>query len=351
MLEIGIALSARLFNLKINLPTYSWHNSQGFWYDLDPTFGTKHLANDEYRQKKSCFDVNYFSNTEGFRDRPRTQSSMQFRAMVIGDSFVEGFGVDTAFRFSNVLEKQTGIEHLNFGMSGNFSPSQYWLLYKEIKDQYDHDLLIVNLLPSNDLIDDDPKYASVDDSRYKPYLIEDSSGYSIRYFCNDLKKSKALPTAANVTKKVLANYTNTYHAYHYLKTVLSLFQMRGQVTNLPGYWSTSDEEWKRLKHCLVQIKALAKKKPVLVICSPSLSELNGIGERESSRLSDSLSQLSKGINFHFLDLLKSWKDLDQENKNSFYLPCDGHWSESGHYEVARQIGQQLKHIYPKKNEQ
>ena len=93
LLELSLALYSVVDEPKIELPTYSFTNTQSFWYDLSEDFGTWHLPNHSYRQKKGCFDVLYKSNEHGFRDTSRSLNSSQSRVLVIGDSFIEGMGV------------------------------------------------------------------------------------------------------------------------------------------------------------------------------------------------------------------------------------------------------------------
>jgi len=52
--------------------------------------------------------------------------------VVIGDSFVEWFGVATDKRLSDLLKRSAGMEHLNFGASEYFSLTQEALLYETL---------------------------------------------------------------------------------------------------------------------------------------------------------------------------------------------------------------------------
>ena len=63
---------------------------------------------------------------------------------------------------------RNNIEALNFGVSGNFSSTQEYLLYKELASKFEHSAVALFFLPSNDFTDNDPEY--FDDTRYRPYL-------------------------------------------------------------------------------------------------------------------------------------------------------------------------------------
>ena len=220
LLEAVLAVYARWGELPIALPTYTWENAQGFWFDLHPVFGTWHLPHHQYRQKKTCFDVDYFTNSAGFRDQERSLESSDSRVVVLGDSFMEGYGVDTSHRVSNLLQHTTGKPHLNFGLAGNFSPTQYLLLYQSLAKNYTHDAVLVALLPANDFIDDDfDRVAKYGTNRYQPFLRGTYPNYQTEYHQDSLHLSAASPRALHPLKKIAANYTHAYHFYYYFKAL------------------------------------------------------------------------------------------------------------------------------------
>ena len=108
-------------------PTYHL-NYNLFWADINPSFGVWHRPNGHFYHQLGCFSVEYTTNSYGARDVERSLHSTQPRTVMLGDSFVEGFGLPEQERLSNILERDTGREHLNFGTGGVFSPLQYALL-------------------------------------------------------------------------------------------------------------------------------------------------------------------------------------------------------------------------------
>lgn len=341
LLELGLGIYARVANVKVNLPTYSFENTQTFWFDLNEDFGTWHLPNHHYRQKKTCFDTDYFSNSNGFRDFERSKESDKKRVAVIGDSFMEGYGVDTSMRASNHLEKWTKSPHLNFGLAGNFSPTQYWLLYEKMAIKFQHDAVIIGFLPSNDIIDDDisiiKKHGT---NRYKPFLNGTYPNYTIEYLLDDLNKSAANPNRMNSTKKLLANFTHSYHFYLFLKAKWqneSSIQEASNQSIIPDYYNFSAEQFNRLKYSIAQIKKLAKNKPVLLLSIPNKIEINQFQSSNKNPLGDSLSLFCKQINVEYLDLLKPFSNVSEETLEGLFYNCDGHWSEKGNEFAAQQI--------------
>ncbi len=151
-----------------------------FWDDIDPVVGVWRYPNATFRHVSSCFDVVYHTNSYGARDRQRTKKSdAPRRVAVLGDSFVEGFGVAAKDRLTNRLEKRTGVEHLNFGSGGGFGSIQEWLLYEHLVLQFDHTDVMIFLLPANDFMDNDPAYYPKD--RYRPYLKPEKGGFKVYY--------------------------------------------------------------------------------------------------------------------------------------------------------------------------
>ena len=104
------------------------------WRTEKHTWGAWHKVNSKAdRHQKSCFDVVYESNDVGARDSIDYLSlSSDNNVAIIGDSMVEGYGVDHVDTFSYKLKGAYGKQGLNFGASGNFGPVQQYLLYKSL---------------------------------------------------------------------------------------------------------------------------------------------------------------------------------------------------------------------------
>ena len=128
-----------------------------FWVDNNPSFGMWHRANGHFIHKSGCYSVAYDTNSYGARDVERSVHSSAPRTVVLGDSMIEGVGQPADKRLTNILEKDTGREYLNFG-SGSFGPLQYSLSYKTLASKFDHDLVLVGFVPDNDFHDMDIAY-------------------------------------------------------------------------------------------------------------------------------------------------------------------------------------------------
>jgi hypothetical protein len=124
------------------------------------------------RHRSTCFDVRYDSNAIGARDSAfeRSKPNEQTRFLLIGDSFAEGFGVNFEDMVQTQLEKLINLEIYNFGSDGYFGPLQYYLIYKDLAKQFEHDGVILFLLPANDFTDNDyALWKNFHPSWYRPY--------------------------------------------------------------------------------------------------------------------------------------------------------------------------------------
>jgi hypothetical protein len=109
--EIVSIVFLRLKNWPSSGPTYRV-NYNMFWADINPAFGVWHRPNGHFFHQMGCFSVEYTTNSYGARDVERSLHSSEPRTVMLGDSFIEGFGLPDQERLSNILERDTGREHL-----------------------------------------------------------------------------------------------------------------------------------------------------------------------------------------------------------------------------------------------
>jgi len=334
LLELCLAIYTHLVQPKIELPTYSFENTQSFWYDLNEDYGTSHLPNHSYRQKKTCFDIVYKSNNQGFRDKNRELNSNKKRVLVIGDSFIEGLGVELNNRLTDLLEEDTKIAHLNFGLAGNFGPTQYSKLYEKTAILYEHDAILVGVLPANDFIDDDYKInQKIGSNRYKPYWIGKFPDYQLVYFQDSIHKSSVNQQDIKPFKKILKNFSYSYNYLIYIRTLLrqSVSTEDPLITNneVPTYFNFTEEQLNRLKYALIQLKKLAKNRKVMIFTIPTASEIITFKEQGKNPLAKELNSFCKINNIEYLDLLEHSYSLSKNEIENLFLSCDGHWSSNG----------------------
>jgi hypothetical protein len=102
-LEIGSFVAIKAGWFDVELPGYSLSGSDFFWKIINPNFGVWHEANDTMAHRGRCYDVTYKSNSLGMRDNEIAKVARGHRVVVLGDSFVDGWGVDFGQRFTETL--------------------------------------------------------------------------------------------------------------------------------------------------------------------------------------------------------------------------------------------------------
>lgn len=319
-------------SVPINFPSYSWASTEGFWFDIDKNFGVWHKPNMSFFHKKGCFNVKYTSNSYGARDTERSEHSQDARVVVIGDSFVEGFGVDLDHRFTNLLEGRTGLPHLNFGTAGDFGTIQQALLYESLAMKFAHDMVIVGLLPINDFLEDDIEVGKRRyTGRYRPYYLGAYPDYTVSYFGKRLD-SKSVMRDSNMEATVRGGLREFTFTYNYLSYVNGLLAY-DETSTYSGYYDYTNDQFLRARFSIEKIHRLASQsgKKVLLFTIPVFADFLRFRSHYPSQppLHLELRKLSKNIGFEYIDLLPQMYEMGNDWREFFHT-CDGHWNDFGH---------------------
>jgi hypothetical protein len=314
----------------------SYHvNYNAFWADINPSFGVWHRPNGHFVHKGACYTVEYDTNSYGARDIERSVHSSAPRTIVLGDSFIEGLGTPADVRLTNILERDTGREHLNFGTGGDFGPLQYSLLYKTMAAKFDHNLVVVGVLPDNDFHDMSPEFRKSvgDGNRYRPYYADDFSVYYTGHFDPQSGESPW-----DHTEAVLRAYLASYHVGQYLYS-LTYWRTLGPYS---GYNDYTPLDLARLEHALLDIKTTADAHgaKVMVFLIPRANDFQRLHQLGTDRLGPVMQEWGSQNGIPVKDLLPEMDARAQNGSKpdymSYFLACDGHWSAKGDA-VAAQI--------------
>jgi hypothetical protein len=311
-------------NWPASRPNYHVNYNE-FWIDSNPVFGVWHRPNGSYIHKGGCFEVEYTTNSYGARDVERSLHSSKPRTIVLGDSFMEGMGLPDDERLSNVLERDTGREYLNFGTGGDFGPLQYALLYKSMAAAFDHDTVLVGVLPDNDFHDMSLAYwdAHGQGNRYRPYYADDLSVVYAGHFQPNPGES-----FWDHVEAYLRAYLASYHVGQYL------YASRFWHNRSPysGYNEWNDIDLARLKKAIEDIKSTADAHgaKVDVFLIPSPPDFRRMDQSGENRLGPVMEQWGQHVGISVKDLLP---EMDARAKDgsyqSYFLKCNGHWSAHG----------------------
>ncbi|HUD72880.1 MAG TPA: SGNH/GDSL hydrolase family protein [Dongiaceae bacterium] len=308
------------------------NSDDSFWDGSHPVCGVWHHNSVSARHHTACFDVTYTTNSVGARDAERSLQSDRPRVVVLGDSYLEGWGVPVRERLSNILEERTGREHINLAMS-HFGPYQEYLVYASLGKKYSHSGVIVGIFPFNDFYDLDyavgrrsPGYLYA----YRPYLV----GQYPAYQRVDYRESD------------LAHFLR-HHIYTYDAVSLAWGSIggRGEGFDSPAalressgivrsfYYDYSPAQFDLLRYCLEEIVQAAEGRPVAVVLVPAPTDFLRYSQSGDSPLAKQLEALGAERGFRLVDLLPPMSASDP-NWEEYSLSCDMHWSAKGNATAA-----------------
>lgn len=364
----GVGTRAGLF--PIRLPSYSLAVARKprFWTDSNPHFGVWHEPNASVRHTLSCVDVNYHSNSYGARDAERALDSRERRVVVLGDSLVEGFGMADGHRFSDLLERKTGIEHLNFGSSGNFGTTQYYLVYETLARRFAHDAVIIGMLPDNDFWDNDYEFGQqLLENRYRPYFVGEHPNYRLVYFQATMNEGVTVdrPSGLELAERILGEFSYSYNALAHLwmlarigsspvlarapdERAQEFFRGKGVSVDpsrpYSGYYDYRQDQLDLVKYTFERIRQRAGGREVVIVLLPLSADFQRYDPSAPPPLSRELERFAAARGITLLDLLplmhrhtKDW--------SSYFLSCDGHWSARGHAVAALYTTAKLAPLY------
>ncbi len=320
-------------------------------------WGAWHVPDARTTHKSACFDVSYRSNSAGARDRERDRSGSG-RFLFLGDSVVEGYGVDEDLRITNQLESLLGAEVLNFSSAEHFGPLNLEILYEQLAQQWEHDHLLVGLLPANDFLDNDAQVwmttYDIDRSRYRPYYNDvgrvmyvtspPADGATMKQLidANDRLTEERLNQARE--KKARREQRGVVqHAIDAVKHVswlpgfvYEVQAIRKRARSYSGYRDFTDLQLRNVLGSLTRISehAAARGIRVSLVVFPSPSDY--LLDPEENRLTARLSRWADAHDVNLLDLLPAF-----EGRSPMTHSCDSHWSVEGNSFVAGEIAKWL----------
>lgn len=367
IIELFSFVAIRLFHIGLPPKVYS-NQFLPFFVDNDKVFGAWHYANATTRHIGPCWNVEYKFNSYGARDTERQKTSDKKRILFLGDSFIEGYGVSEENRLTNITEKETGIECLNFGTSGSFGTTQMRLLYETKAKDFSHNAVVLSFFPFNDLVDDDYEFSKsffYTKNRYRPYMVKDSikNDYELIYHVDALEKSQAHPDS--VVRRSNADlfrdiyYSNT-HAINKIGAFIADFTYTGAMASFiadrikfmqAGTENTYKSEvfkqqnakgMELFQYNIARLKNEMGAKPLIILLIPHPLDLIEYKSTKKSIFRDELLRFCQAQNIVLVDLLTDFDKL--ESTEGYFLPCDGHWSAKGNEFVAQKLKEKLKAI-------
>lgn len=314
-------------------------NDQWLWRTEREDWGAWHRPSTTAHHTSPCFTVTYRSNSYGARDRERSTTANGPRAVVLGDSFIEGYAVDEEQRMTNLLEHGLGDEMLNFG-SVELGPLQYAILYEQLARRFDHDLVIIGVLPSNDFLDNDLEFNRAA-GHYHPYYGKNGEIVYVR-----LRPAPDEPTPLTrradgevpERRTFRGNFVRLFWTYGIYREIRwgVMFLTDPRPAEYVGYFETDRTRISNVTQSLLAIQRSAAPRPVLVVFMPDYRDLRYVemhpGSEDASVVAGMRPVLeANGITT--VDLLKEFRNKGFDKDAAYrrlFLQCDGHWNDAGH---------------------
>ena len=308
------------------------------WWTEEKKWGAWHKVSSSTLQRKSCFNVKYTSNEVGARDSSFVSNSNN-SIILLGDSFAEGYGVDYENTSQKYLEKINNVSVLNFGVSQNFGPVQYWLIYEELAKKFNHNRIIIYFLPDNDFGENDysnwkgskryrPYYKKISDDKYDFFIPDES----IKNYLSFTKKIKKQFKNFLWSSNLIINLNYKYRTYRLSKKKSDI--------NFSAYFDTPLHQQEAAVFFLDKI-INSSSKEVILVSIPRPQDFDKFSKGSSLDEVYWNNYFSKkdtsNNNFKFIDLIKYLP----QNFDEIYLKCDGHWSPKGNMWAAKIISDHL----------
>lgn len=276
------------------------------------------------------------------------------KILLVGDSFVFGYGVEEDQSVSSRLAEELGVEVVNGGVWG-FGPDAEYLMAEKLVGKLKPDYLVVFLFPANDLrdlaetnwvTDKDSNLVRVGNDKFvdkEGFLRRDA--VSFRYYIPLLNESHLAALVIDGAERGFIGLRDWLPGFRDVLPSrkegpkIEGFENGGDIDclyhdNCEGLWSNARD---KAEDILKRFYDLSRQHslPIFMVIVPSENQLLGIYPDRTI-----FHQLSESIGFPLLDLTDGLK-ASGYSINEIYLK-DGHWSPVGNQVVAQLVFEYLK---------
>jgi hypothetical protein len=320
--------------------------------DVHPQIGRWRIPNtgDSINRCGDDKSIKLISNNVGARDTKRDYSKGKNIA-ILGDSFMEGYLINTQDRLSDLLESHSSIPHFNFTVN-QANPIHYYLIYKNlIKNKVNHEAVIVGIFPSNDFVSFKPinnasffnlptfrPYTTynLNEKKYELKYSLPNINYSVESFSYHkdssymIQSRKYLYSTYSIWQKLFLEFTTNSYLYNVLsswgqKAAAERFY-KNYVSNFSKkLYNTPDT--RDFEQGLIWLSNEIGQKEIILLLIPDIHDINYFKKGNQNILAAEIKKLLPQNNVKIIDFLPHFASL-KEPQNS-YINCDGHWNETG----------------------
>jgi hypothetical protein len=324
---------------------HAYNNCTGFTLVPDSTAVIKTT---EYTRRLSI-------NSEGFRDfnhevekKPGT-----YRILMLGDSFTEGAQVEIeeryAQRVAKILSNRTGkdVEVITLALGG-YGTDQEFLAMQCYGLKYDPDLVVLNVLTSNDISESSPELNSF---RCKGYFsVDDSGNLSL-----DMSFTERCNNFSDKAKKFIGHHSRLVY---FAVTSMQRIGLKGPSDVLPPHLEiyrkdpTPDFErgWERVELIAAEARRVAEDDNtefmVVILTNPhQLSwnktlavypQLNNSNYAPDAPDKRAL-EMCRRQKLDCISLFAPFYMHKQQTGEELHLEIDGHWNLNGNMQAAKLV--------------
>jgi hypothetical protein len=294
----------------------------------------------------------------GARDIERPKEG-KGRVVFLGDSFTEGVLVNQSDRLSTLLEKNSKVPHLNFGINGA-NPLVYYSIYKDkVLPNFEHDAVVVGIFLGNDFesnfskvnaaflnmpiyrpfwqkADQDSKLSiKAKDPEIKYTLSQVKHSFESHYILDnpqELRKTRdSLFATLPFYKKIWIDIeTNSY--------LLNFAYLKSYEIAKKNYFKNYQSNFEKaplgtdraidFEYSLHNLIASASGKKVVFLLIPDIYDINQFKKSKVNNLKSKLELIYGNQNVKIIDLLPAFVGY-KGDPQSLFIKCDGHWNEAG----------------------
>ena len=296
-----------------------------FW-KYDSLLGWTHQPGQEGIFETPQFRTVVRINENGLRDQDHSYESQNDikRILVLGDSFAWGYGVEESERFSQMLEKELGVEVINAGVSG-YSTDQELLWYRNEGIKYETDLVIL-VVAGNDVGDNDRQL--VNTIYYKPRFVIEEGQLVLKGYPVPETSLQGKLIYSSSQRSALAYFL--VQRYFDLHSLYSRFKDNSDHTNSPGSGQNIEGEPFKLTIALIdEMENIAESRNSKFMIVATDRWWNPTSEETYKDFVTTM----QNEGFLVLDI-ESMPGFDPEK---MLIQDDGHWNQAGHDFVANKV--------------
>jgi lysophospholipase L1-like esterase len=299
-----------------------------FWR-YDPDYGWSHVPDTRGRFAAHGFDTTVTINADGFRGGrvPLQREPARRRVLVLGDSYVWGFGVEDQEVFTARLAQACpGLDVVNLGVSG-YSTDQEVMLYRGKGAAYSPDVVVL-VVATNDYEANAAERQYV--YYYKPRFALDGERLVLRNHPVP-RVSPPLRALASMAKR---SYVLT-QADRLIEGVTSAIADAARPAPAAPRGGAEFPKTMGQRVTVALVKQLAE------TLRASGTELVVVFTEDHGRRGRAMERALAGNGITFVHLVESF---DARTLEEDHLPGDFHWSADGHRRVAGVLASALAHL-------